>query len=798
MKTIFTYLFLLILSIGANAQDNYYWYKTEKIILKKNSSANYYITDKLNNSEKSNFIQQAKLNGAKVIGMSAHELIVEGKETTGMKSMMSKNLYRATTYISENGSPVIIRPTIMLRLAEKRSVKEILDKYREKLVLKVEKGYDTYVFDCTVETGDEVLRLANELKENYQYVIWCEPDMYGGYNKSTSDPMFSEQYYLKNTGQFGGSYGMDINMELAWWYFPKGSSTLRVAVIDAGVEAHDDLGTILPGYTAGSTTGTGAPQNGQKAHGMACAGIIAAQHNTIGIAGIAPNVQILPINIFPNIEVPGWNPAGVATNAEITTAIDWAWNEGQADVLSNSWGGPNPSSAVEDAINRARTLGRNSCGLAKGSVVVVASGNEHPTWNFVQFPASLSGVVAVGAVNRNGAIQGYSNRGPELDLVAPSGMTNWAGDVRTLDRMGAAGQNNGDYMNVFGGTSAACPQVSGVAALMLSVNPHLTEAQVRSMLNSTAIDMGSSGFDNTFGHGRVNAYHALIAASNAMISGPSLICYGETYTIPNLPTGASVTWSVTGDISISGPSNGTSVYVVKTGNGKGNIEAVISSSCSPSTSYTFTKNNIIIGSPLPADGGVFIDNNGQVPLDQTAYFTSSQTVYISLSNPAYSYYIWSDFYKNGDVIWYHQAGTDGLVIMFQNPQYGDYVGMSLGASNSCGINNSPLFIYYTGGPYYYYKAFPNPSNSLVTIAPITKANKLDELPTEIVQKIPKMQAIARFAIFDKMGSNVLNNSVSNKSGEIQIDIRNLRSDVYSLVLYLENGKSETHKIVKSD
>lgn len=102
--------------------------------------------------------------------------------------------------------------------------------------------------------------------------------------------------------------------------------------------------------------------------------------------------------------------------------------------------------------------------------------------------------------------------------------------------------------------------------------------------------------------------------------------------------------------------------------------------------------------------------------------------------------------------------------------------------------------------YYWYKTekIILKKNSSANYYIITKANKLDELPREIVQKIPKMQAIARFAIFDKMGSNVLNNSVSNKSGEIQIDIRNLRSDVYSLVLYLENGKSETHKIVKSD
>lgn len=101
-----------------------------------------------------------------------------------------------------------------------------------------------------------------------------------------------------------------------------------------------------------------------------------------------------------------------------------------------------------------------------------------------------------------------------MDVVAPSGNCNLQGDVATTDRMGIKGYETGNYTLRFGGTSAACPQVSGVVALMLSENPNLTEVQIKNILHNTAKDLGVNGFDFTYGYGLVDAYAAVQKAKD--------------------------------------------------------------------------------------------------------------------------------------------------------------------------------------------------------------------------------------------------------------------------------------------
>jgi serine protease len=233
---------------------------------------------------------------------------------------------------------------------------------------------------------------------------------------------------------------------------------------------------------------------------------------------------------------------------------------------------------IASAISDARTLGRGG----KGCPVVFASGNSNGAWSGVTFPANLPGVITVGAINSSGNIWGYSSRGAEMDLVCPSGNTGLNGDLVTIDRMGFLGYETGNYTQRFGGTSAACPQVSGVIALMLSVKPDLTESQVAAILQQSATDMGSSGFDTTYGYGRLNAFKALKLVVGE-ISGAYKLCNSEIYSIPNLPSGATVSWSANPYNLVDLIPNGNSVQVVKQASGKVTLTATITTTCGSAT-----------------------------------------------------------------------------------------------------------------------------------------------------------------------------------------------------------------------
>ncbi|MBO4315164.1 MAG: S8 family serine peptidase, partial [Prevotella sp.] len=160
-----------------------------------------------------------------------------------------------------------------------------------------------------------------------------------------------------------------------------------------------------------------------------------------------------------------------------------------------------------------------------------------------------------GAIDNMGNVWNYSQRGAELDLVAPSGDGNSNSDIVTTDRMGTLGYNpaetygydlaNTNYTQRFGGTSAACPQVAGVAALMLSVRPDLTEAEVRTALQQTARDLGATGFDTTYGYGLVDAY-AAVSSVAPYIAGNSFIYDQGVYSIGHLGEGTVTSWSLSG------------------------------------------------------------------------------------------------------------------------------------------------------------------------------------------------------------------------------------------------------------
>ncbi|MEM1356994.1 MAG: S8 family serine peptidase, partial [Bacteroidota bacterium] len=375
----------------------------------------------------------------------------------------------------------------------------------------IDKKFGTYRME--LENVNQVLSAANEMQESGLF-HFAQPDFYAPIERyQINDPLFNQQFQMNNTGQtldgVTGANDADCNA-LEAWGISIGSSSTTVAVIDDGMEDHEDFNNSSgqSRYTAGfspANNGNGDAVSG-SAHGVSCAGSISASHNSIGVRGLAPLANMISVNIF----------VGGESTQDIADGFTWAKNQG-ADVMSNSWGYTSCTanfSNINNAMADANANGRGGLGC----VIIFASGNGYKSC--VDYPARNSNVVAVGAFANTGIRSAYSNYGPALDIVAPSNNVGGPGaGVRTTDRMGGPGYNSTNYTSNFGGTSSACPVVAGVATLLLGYNASLTSTEVKNILYSTAIDMGAAGVDNEYANGRVNALGALQAAGGG--GGPT-------------------------------------------------------------------------------------------------------------------------------------------------------------------------------------------------------------------------------------------------------------------------------------
>jgi proprotein convertase subtilisin/kexin type 2 len=409
------------------------------------------------------------------------------------------------------------------------------------------------------------------------------------------DPLYGDQWHLKNTGQPGvtgvsGVVGEDINVEPAWANY-KGIG-IRIAVVDEGLEiGHEDLAAnVANGLSHNYLTGSSDPTNDPKdvgpgnGHGTAVAGIAAARDlNGLGGSGAAPRANLVGYNLLQNL-----NDSNEAD----------ALSRGSPDVhiYNNSWGPPDgngtldaPSAAWRTAIDNGIANGRG--GL--GAIYTWAAGNGAPTDNSnYDGYANYRGVIAVAAVNDQGKQSSYSESGANLWISAPGGEYCDTHAITTTDRTGAVGENslglaatNADYADLnytkcMNGTSSATPGVAGVIALMLQANPTLGWRDVRLILALTGrpndpTDLGwfanNNGtgyfFNHKYGFGVVDAGAAVTAAAGwTNITGTQLT-HTTALATPNLliPDGLSTGGpgaAVTDTINVTG-SNITKIEFVE-------------------------------------------------------------------------------------------------------------------------------------------------------------------------------------------------------------------------------------------
>jgi len=333
-----------------------------------------------------------------------------------------------------------------------------------------------------LELADQIKKLENieKVEFNYKVETFLVPN----------DTYYDSQWALNNTGQAisyngntVGTPGSDIDAERAW-DVTTGSSDVIIAILDTGIDLdHPDLQSgIIGGY---DFVNNDTNANDGNMHGTACASIAAGRTNNLtGVSGVCWDCSLMPVKVLSD--------DGYGDYDDIINGVVWASDNG-AQVISMSLGGGGYVSSFNNAIDYAHN---------NGTIVISASGNDNGS---ISYPAAYDNSMAIGAMSPcnerkspsscDGENYWGSNYGNGLDLVAPGVRIHSA----TI----------GNYINNMNGTSSACPHAAGVAGLLYSVAPGMPASEVRLAMQINSVDIGSLGYDNQTGWGRLNAYNAV-------------------------------------------------------------------------------------------------------------------------------------------------------------------------------------------------------------------------------------------------------------------------------------------------
>ena len=298
----------------------------------------------------------------------------------------------------------------------------------------------------------------------------CEDQTLALNNPQIRDPLYACQWHLNSTEW------QDINVESTWADGIKGEG-INVAVVDDGMyHAHEDLQDNVDASLNFDYGGNDDIYDRLEHHGTNVAGMIAARDNDIGVRGVAPSATVYGYNFLGGFNSTGFNLYDAMLRNGVVTAVS-----------NNSWGwsdGPGLSPSVpfwRRAIETGITAGYDG----KGTFYVFTAGNGHllgDDSNLEEYSNDY-GVTAACSVNRQGTRAGYSEMGANLWVCAPSNdRPGFLGGVRGI----LTTENSDRYYQDFGGTSAAAPIVSGVAALTRDANPDLTWRDVKLILAATA------------------------------------------------------------------------------------------------------------------------------------------------------------------------------------------------------------------------------------------------------------------------------------------------------------------------
>lgn len=324
-------------------------------------------------------------------------------------------------------------------------------------------------------------------------VLHAEPNYLARSHIIPNDPLFQYQWNM-----------LQIQADQAW-NLTNGTGIV-IAVLDSGIafenfgvfaQAPDLAGTIfIPGW---DFVNNDANPDDDYGHGTHITGTIAqTTNNALGCAGVAFGASIMPVKVLDN--------TGYGSLTNVVDGIYFAANNG-AKILNMSFGfGNNPSLTLQNAIEYANTA---EC------LLVCSAGNQGT--NLPSYPAAYTPCISVSGTTYNQTLASYSNYGIDIDLCAPGGDLTLDQNLDGYPDGILQQSHDGVDFTVFDyfsgeGTSWSAAHVTGVAAMVTSIGGiTMTPLEIRGILESTAIDLGTPGLDEYFGWGLVNAAASIIA-----------------------------------------------------------------------------------------------------------------------------------------------------------------------------------------------------------------------------------------------------------------------------------------------
>ncbi len=441
--------------------------------------------------------------------------------------------------------------------------------YQQQWVLQIRTDFDSsqyplldkYTMETLAVGGHRYLRLS----EIAQQDLWLLASLESSTSVLSLQANAMRQLFTApNDAYYSSQYApQDTGLENVWPSYT--GKDVKVAVIDSGIATtHADFAnnTFIEGWKVDKNTVHLVNEDSDTiGHGTHVAGIIAARKNNgIGISGVAPEAKIIPVN--PGIVNGGISSFDIAK--AILKAVDL-----DADIINMSLGGASNSYVEQDAINVA---------LANNITIVAAAGND--TKYIDSYPASFPGVISVAATNGNQEVANFSSRSQHVSIAAPGS------HIISLYK---PPRTESTYISR-SGTSMAAPFVAGVAALIKQKFPNATPLQIKTLLENTAKDIESVGFDTASGHGFIQPEAALAVSSLDSVG------YGTfTLTLTNAADGTALDRQA---VYILNKSGDTTYFVTQT-NDSGTLSVKLTPAeyqfttrySSTLTPFTITKNN---------------------------------------------------------------------------------------------------------------------------------------------------------------------------------------------------------------